>query len=159
MTLKEKIEKDFKAALKERKELEISVLRLLKAAILNKEKEKKFEKKIEKEYSLSDEEIISLIFSEIKKRKEALIEFERGKRLDLVEKEKKEIEVLEKYLPQQLSVQEIEDLVKETIAKVKAKELKDLGRVMKELMPKIKGKADGALVNQIVKKYLSQINL
>jgi uncharacterized protein YqeY len=160
--LKEKIEKDFKEALLKRNEREISTLRMLKAAILEQEKEKRYKKSqekgteadLEKESALSDEEIIKLILREIKKRKEAILEFEKGKRKDLVEKEAQEIEILKRYLPEMLSEEEIKKMAKETIEKVRAKNIKDMGRVMKELMPKIQGKAEPSLVSQIVKSLL-----
>jgi uncharacterized protein YqeY len=160
--LKEKIEKDFKEALLKRNEREISTLRMLKAAILEQEKEKRYKKSqekgteadLEKESALSDEEIIKLILREIKKRKEAILEFEKGKRKDLVEKETQEIEILKRYLPEMLSEEEIKKMAKETIEKVRAKNIKDMGKVMKELMPKIQGKAEPSLVSQIVKSLL-----
>jgi len=160
--LKEKIEKDFKEALLKRNEREISTLRMLKAAIVEQEKEKRYKKSqekgteadLEKESALSDEEIIKLILREIKKRKEAILEFEKGKRKDLVEKETQEIEILKRYLPEMLSEEEIKKMAKETIEKVRAKNIKDMGRVMKELMPKIQGKAEPSLVSQIVKSLL-----
>jgi uncharacterized protein YqeY len=163
--LKEKIEKDFQKALKERKEIEVSTLKLLKAAIFNKEKEKRYKlskekpelnsQELEKESFLDDREIQEVILSEIKKRKEAIFEFEKGKREDLVKKEKKEMEVLKRYLPEELSNKEIEKMAREIIEKIGAKEMKDIGKVMKELMPKIKGRAEGALVSKIVKKLLT----
>ncbi len=175
MSLMEKINQDFQQALKEKKEEEVSVLRLLKAVIFNREKEKRYKlvkerkdivleklekesplaKELEKESALSDEEIIEVILSEIKKRKEAIFEFEKGKREDLVKKEKREIEILERYLPPQLSEEEIRRLAKETIKKMKAESLKDMGKVMKEMIPKIKGRADGGLVSKIVRELLS----
>lgn len=164
MLLKEKIQQDLKTALKEKKELELSVLRMLNNAILIKEKIKRYqkskqnpklkEKDLEKESNLDEQEIIEVISSEIKKRKEAIFLFEKGKREDLLEKEKKELEILERYLPEQLSEEEIKDLVQKTIEKIGAKEIKDMGKVMKELMPKIKGKADASLVSKIVKEIL-----
>jgi uncharacterized protein YqeY len=166
MSLKEKIDEDLKRAMKEKKEREVSTLRLLKAAIFNREKEKRYkiskekeelkEEELEKESQLSDEEIIEVIHSEIKKRKEAILEFEKGKREDLVKKEKEEIEILKNYLPEQLSEKEIEKLAKEVIEKVGAKDIKDMGKVMKELMPKVKGRTDGALVSKIVKELISK---
>jgi uncharacterized protein YqeY len=160
--LKEKIEKDFKEAFKKRNEREISALRMLKAAILEEEKEKRYKKSkekglevdLEKESALSDEEIIRLILREIKKRKEAILEFEKGKREDLVEKESQEIEILKRYLPEMLSENEIEKMAKETIRKVGARNMKDMGKVMKELMLKIQGKADPSLVSKVVKSLL-----
>jgi uncharacterized protein YqeY len=161
MNLKEKIENDFQKALLQKDPIEISVLRLLKAALLNKEKEKRYklfqeEKQTNESISLSDEEVLEVIFSEIKKRKEAILMYEKAKREDLYEKEKKEIEILQKYLPKPFSDQEIENLAKEIIQKVNAKDLKDFGKVMKELMPKVKGRAEGSKVQLIVKKLLSQ---
>jgi len=164
--LKEKIEEDFKKALKERNEIEISTLRLLKNEIFNKEKEKRYkiakenpslsEKELEKESQLTEEEIKKVILSEIKKRKEAIFEFEKGKREDLAEKEKKELEILKRYLPDLLSKEELEKIVRETIEEVGAQSLKDLGKVMKEIMKKVKGRAEGDEVLKIVKKFLSE---
>jgi len=165
MSLKEKIEEDLKSALKKGQRIEVSALRMLKAAIFNKEKEKRYkiskekpeaeEKELEKESQLTDEEVIEVISSEIKKRKEAILEFEKGKREDLVKKEKAEMEILQKYLPEQLSEEEIKKLAKETIEKVGAKEPKDMGRVMAELMPQVKGRAEGSVVSKIVKELLT----
>lgn len=166
MDLQKKILKDLNKALKKKAKLECSVLRLLTSAIHNKEIEKKAalrkkgeldEEEIIKEGKLTNEEIIEVIGSEIKKRKEAVLGFEKGKRTDLVEKEKKEMEILQNYFPEQLSEEEIKQIVKETIEKVGAKELKDMGRVMTQVMPKVKGKAEGGLVSRIVKELLSQL--
>jgi len=164
--LKERIQNDLKGAVKNREELKSSVLRLLLAAIFNKEKEKRYrlskqkpefeEKDLEKESQLTGEEVIDVISSEIKKRKESIELFEKGKRDDLVEKERKEKEILEKYLPAQLTEEEIKKLTKEAIEKVGATEMKDMGKVMAELMPKVKGRADGNLVSKIVKELLAQ---
>jgi len=165
MSFKEKIQRDLKLALKGKREIELSVLRMLMAAIFNKEIEKRTRiwkekpdllvEDLEKESQLgTDEEIIQVISSEIKKRKEAILEFEKGKREDLVKKEKTEMEFLQKYLPEQLSEEEIKKLVEEAIEKVGAKEMKDMGRVMAVLMPKVKGKADGSVVSKIVKELL-----
>jgi len=163
--LKGKIQNNLKEAVKNREELKSSVLRLLLANIFNKEKEKRYklskqkpgleEKDLEKESQLLDEEVIEVISSEIKKRKESILEFEKGERQDLVEKETKEKEILEKYLPEQLSEEAIKKIVQETIEKVGAKEIKDMGKVMQELMPKVKGKTDGSIVSKIVKELLS----
>jgi len=165
MNLKEKINSDIKEALKEKQDLAILTLRMLQAAILNKEKDKRAklakekkeirEEELVKESQLTDEETIEAISSEIKKRKESVLEFEKGERIDLVEKEKKEIGILEKYLPEQLSEEEIQKLVKEALEKTGAASPKDMGKVMAELIPKVKGKADGSLVSRIVKESLS----
>jgi len=160
--LREKILQNLNAVLKEKKELETSVLRMLSAAILNKEKEKRY--RIFKETSssssaaarLTDEEIIEVISAEAKKRRESIEGFQKGNRQELADKEKKELEILEKYLPEQLSREELKKLVREAIAKVGAKEMRDMGKIMQELMPKIKGKADGSSVSKAVKELLGQ---
>jgi hypothetical protein len=165
MSLKGKIQEDLKEAIRNEEELKVLVLRQLSAAILNKEKEKRFkiskgkedvsETDLGKESQLTDEEVIEVISSEAKKRKEAIGEFEKGERQDLVDKEKRELAVLQKYLPEQLSEEEIRQLAEKTIEKVGAKEIKDMGKVMAELMPKVKGKAEGAFVSKIVKDLLT----
>ena len=155
MSLKEKIQKDLAESVKGKEELKTSVLRMLTAAILNKAKEKRYKSGEEKEAELNDEEIIEVIASEVKKRKEAAEEYEKGGRNDLAEKEKKELQILQKYLPEQLSEEEIKKLAKEAIEKIGAKDPKDMGRVMSGLMPQVKGKADGALVSKIVKELLA----
>lgn len=166
--LKEKIQNDLTEAVKKEEKLESLVLRSLSAAILNKEKEKRYKlskekpdlkvEELEKESQLTDEEVIEVISSEVKKRKEAILEFEKGKREDLVSKEKKELEILEKYLPEQLSEEEIKKIAEEAIKKIGATEIKDMGKVMAELMPQIKGRAEGAKVSQIVKELLTLHN-
>ena len=173
--LRQKIEKDFKEALLKRDSFLISTLRLLRAIIFNKEKEKRYRllqelprekweeikkesrqsKELDKKSQLSDEEIIQVINSEIKKRKEAILQYERGKRKDLAEKEKKEISILESYLPPPLSDEEIEEMAKKIILEQKAKSIKDLGKVMKELMPSLKQRAEGERVIKIVKNLLT----
>lgn len=177
LSLKEKISNDFKKSLRERDKTEISTLRLLRAAVLNREKEKRYkitkqkeqlsEKELEQKSLLSDEEILEMIASEIKKRKEAIEMFKKGNREELAQREKKEIEILKKYLPKQLSEEKVKEMAKEIIEKLKAKELKTTthpppfkekniyGKAMAELMPRIKGRADGSLVSRIVKELLS----
>ncbi|MBI2625071.1 MAG: GatB/YqeY domain-containing protein [Candidatus Nealsonbacteria bacterium] len=163
--LKEEIQQDLKEALKAKRELEVSTLRLLNSAILNKEKEKRYliakanqglkEEELAEKSQLSEEETTDVVSSEIKKRKESVAGFEKGGRKDLVEKESKEIEILKKYQPEQLSEEEIIKLAKEAVEKLKAKEIKDMGKVMSELMPRVKGRADGGLVSKAVKELLS----
>ena len=173
MSLKEKIQEDSEVALKEKRELEVSVLRMLKAAIFNKEKEKRYkftrqnpterdlgglskekQEKLEKESALTDEEVLEVISSEIKKRKEAIDLYEKGNRPELAGKEKKEVEILQSYLPEQLSEEEIKKIAEEAIGKVGAKEIKDMGKVMGIITPQVKGKADMSLVSKIVKELL-----
>lgn len=166
--MKQKIKADLKSAMKTKRELEISVLRMVLADILNKEKEKRYkigkqnsgleEKELEERSQLTDEEIIEVLSSEAKKRKDSIEQFEKGGRHDLAEKEKQEIEILKKYLPEQLPKSEIKKLAEEVIKEIDAKEIKDMGKVMAQLMPKLKGRADGSTVGQVVKQLLTQNN-
>ncbi len=165
--LKQTIQSDLTQALKRGDEITCSTLRMLLAAILSKEKEKRYkiskeepeltEKELAEKSFLTDEELIEVISSEIKKRKEAILGFEKGERKELAEKEKSEMEVLEKYLPEQLSEEEIKKLAKEAIKKAGATEMKDMGRVMAEMMSKVRGKADGSVVSRIVKELLAKV--
>jgi len=162
--LKEEIQNTTTKAMKEGDEAVLSTLRMMLAAIVSKEKEKRYktskqkpdlnEEGLVKESQLTDEEIIDVIASEVKKRRDAVVLYEKGNRQELADKEKKEIEILQKYLPEQLSEEKIREIVKEAIEKTSAKEIKDMGRVMAELMPKIKGKADGSIVSAIIKELL-----
>jgi len=164
MALKGKIQENLKAALFAKNEVELSVLRLLISAVNAKETEKrtkiwkqKPELKTEeliKESQLQDGEILDAVSAEIKKRREAIELYEKGGRSELAEKEKKELAILQKYLPAQLPEEEIRKFVGEAIAKTEAKEMKDMGKVMQELMSKVKGKADSGLVSKIVKELL-----
>jgi uncharacterized protein YqeY len=154
--LKQDIQNAVTQALKSGDQMVSGTLRMLLAAITTKEKEKKFKEKIEGDAQLSDEEIINTISSEVKKRKDAVALYEKGNRPELADKEKKEIEILQKYLPEQLSLDEIKKMAVESIANTSAKEIKDMGKVMAELNPKIKGKADGGEVSKIVKELLSK---
>lgn len=163
--LKIKIENDFKSAFKQKKEIEVSVLRLLKADIVNKEKEKRYQlskenpdftdKKLEEKSVLTDEEVLDIILSKSKRTEESIAGFKKGNRDDLVKKEEQELEVLKKYMPQQLTEQEVRKLTEEIIKETKAESIKDMGKVMSGLMPKVKGKASGGLISKIVKELLS----
>lgn len=147
MALQEKINQDIKKALKERKELELLVLRGVNAAIHNKEIDKKGEE-------LTEEDVVVIIMSEAKKRKESIEEFTKGGRDDLVEKEEKELEILKKYLPEQMSEEQIKKEAKKVIEEIGAVGLQDVGKVMGVLMPKLKGKAEGGIVSKIVNELL-----
>lgn len=146
MPFKVVLQEDLKTAMKEKDTIRKNVITMVKAAILQIEKDKKVE--------LDDEGIIEVIAKAVKQRKDAIPEFEKGNRQDLVEGLQKEIETLMAYLPQQLSEDEVQRIVSETIAEVGAQSAKDMGKVMSALMPKTKGRADGKLVNSIVKQYL-----
>lgn len=161
--LKQQIQSDTLSAAKNKEEIALSVLRMLRAAILSKEKEKRYklsksmtEAELEEKSALTDAEIIETISSEAKKRKESIIAFEKGNRPELVEKEKKELEILMKYLPEQIGEEELKKMVKDAIDKVGAKEIKDMGKVMAELMPKVKGKADGGAISKIAKELMGK---
>jgi len=165
LKLKDKIKKDLEERIKKKEFIEANTLRLLLAAILNREKEKRATlakkgklslKELEEKSILSEQEIISLIYSEIKKRKESIEIFQKGKREDLVLKEKKEIKILEKYLPERISREDLEKLIKDAILKLKATSSKDFGKVMKEVMSKVKGRADGKEVSELVKKFFQK---
>ena len=165
MNLREKIQQDLNIAAKQKEEVKILVLRSLNAFILNKEKEKRFkltkenqelkEEELKKESQLTEEELIEVVVGEVKKRKESIPEFEKGGRKDLIEKEQKELDILMNYLPEQLSEEEVKKIVKEAVVKIGAKEIKDMGKVMAEIMPQVKGKADGNLVSKAVKELLT----
>lgn len=151
MTLRKKIPDDLKNALRNKKALELSVLRMLQSAIRNKEIEIKGGKE-----TLNDDEIVEVIASEVKKRKEAANEFNKAERADLAEREKAEIDILMKYMPKQMDENEIKEEVRKAIEEVQADSIKDLGMVMKIIMPRIKGRADGSLVNKIVREELDK---
>lgn len=153
MNLKEKIQKDFIGAFKGKDAPRLSLLKMLQAEIHNAEIAKRT--KTGKESSLDDEEIIDVVSREIKKRKDAVELYEKGNRKELAEKEKAEIEILSAYLPEQISEEEIINLVKKAIGQSGATSVKEMGRVMAILMPQIKGRADNFLVSSIVKEMLS----
>jgi hypothetical protein len=161
MNLREKIDQDFKEAFKSKNESQLSTLRLLLAALKNKEVEKRTRlskseaiEKLEELSRLSEEEIIEVISSEIKKRRDAAEQYKKGSRPELAAKEEEEIIVLTVYLPEQLGEEELTRIIKAAIAETGASSPKDMGRLMGALMPKVKGKADGSLVSKIVKEQL-----
>lgn len=147
MTLQEQLMEDMKKAQKGQDKLTLSVVRLLRAAIKYQE--------IDKKSSLDDQEVMAVISSQIKRRKEAIEQYQAGGRQDLAAKEEEEFKILQQYLPQQLSEAELAQKVEEAVAAVGAQGLKDLGKVMSLLMPQVSGRADGKLVNQLVKARLS----
>ena len=160
--LRERINSDIKQAMIAKNELLLLVLRGINAAIKNKEIEKrtKLSKnehdvvKLEELCKLSDEEILDVISSEAKKRKDSIVEFEKGNRQDLVDKETKELEILKQYLPEQMSEDAIKNIVKRAIEETKAFGPKDTGKVMAKIMSQVKGKADGSMVSKIVGELL-----
>jgi len=141
------IQEDLKRSMKAKDGNRVSVLRFLLSSIQNRE--------IEKRDALDDEEVLAEITTSAKRRKESMEAFGEGGRMDLVEKEAAELAILQEYLPEQLSPDEIRSVVQEVVEAVGAKTASDLGKVMKELMPRLRGKADGKLVNEIVQEALS----
>jgi uncharacterized protein YqeY len=147
MSLEERLVEEMKQAMKSSDKLRLSTIRMIRSSLKNKE--------IELRKKLEDEDIVKVIQVMVRKGEESVEQFQTGKRMDLVEKETKEIEILKSFLPQPLSQEEILKIVDETIQETQASSLKDIGKVMKSVMPKIGGKADGKLINQLVKERLS----
>ena len=144
MSLKEKLQEDLKSSMKNKDTLRKSVITLVRAAI------KQYE--VDNRVELGDAEIIDIISKQLKQRNDSLIEFEKAGREDLVEETKSEIQVLKEYLPQQLSEEELEKIVIETIAEVGATSMKNMGKIMASIKPKTAGRADGRKINELVKK-------
>ena len=146
--LEEKILNDYKDAMKSRDTLKSSVLSFLRADMLNQATAKKKDK-------LDDPEIVAVIKKQIKQRQDSIEQFTKGNRLEMAEKEKKESEILKSYLPPELSAEQIKVLIEEAVVSTGASDIKDMGRLMKELTVKIAGSADGKLVSDLVRQRLS----
>jgi len=146
MSLVETLTGDMKQAMKDKDKLKLSVIRMVKSSIKNEE--------INQGKELSEDQVLALLNRELKQRRDSLQEFEKAGRDDLAEQSRAEMEVLLAYLPKQLEESEIRQIVQETIEQVGAASKKDLGKVMGALMPKVRGKADGSLVNRIVQELL-----
>ena len=149
MALRDQIPEDLKTALREKKSLDLMVLRMLQASIKNRE--------IDNKGQLGDEEIVQVVSSEIKKRRDSIEEFKKVGRDDAAETEQQEIDVLMKYMPEQLSEDEVSAKVAELVAESGAKSIKDLGVAMKVVMPALKGKADGKIINKYVRQELEKL--
>jgi uncharacterized protein len=148
MSLLERLNNDMKQAMKNKEKDKLSVIRMIKATLQNEAI------KLGKQ-ELSEEEELTVLSREMKQRKDSLHEFDKAGRSDLVEKLQQEITVVEIYMPKQLSEEEIADIVKQAIVDVDATSKADMGKVMSAIMPKVKGKADGSLVNKLVQQHLS----
>lgn len=155
MGLKEQLQGDMRKAAKERDSLALSALRMAVAAIQNREIDAVTRKEMPSGGVLPDEAIFKLIVTMVKQRREAIELYVKGNRPELAAKEEGEIAVLERYLPKALSTAEIEALVREAIAETGARAASDMGRVMKALMPKVAGRADGKAVNEAVRRLLA----
>ena len=147
MSLLERLNNDMKQAMKNKEKDKLSVIRMLKASIQN--------EALKLRQDLTDDEELTVLSRELKQRKDSLQEFENAGRSDLVDKVRTELVYVEAYMPEQLSEEDISNIVKQTIEEVNATSKADMGRVMGALMPKVKGKADGSLVNKLVQQHLS----
>lgn len=145
--LKEKLLEDLKEAMKEKNLIRKNTVQMIRAAILQVEKDKGTE--------LNDEQIIDIIAKESKKRKDAAIDFEKSGREDLINQNKEELNILMEYLPKQLSVEEVEEIVKEIVTETGATSIKDMGIVMKASKEKIGAAADGKIISEVVKRILA----
>jgi len=148
MSLKEKLTEEMKNALKKRDKIRLSTIRLLVDAIKKKEIE-------QGRKELDEGGIVKVISGMIRKGDEAIDQFKQGGRQDLVDQESRQVEILKSFLPEQLSREEIQSFIDEAIREVSAVDMRDLGKVMKILMPKVSGKADGKTVNEMVRERLS----
>ena len=147
MSLKEQLANDMKEAMKAKEKERLAVIRMVRGAI----KQQEIDNKVE----LDDEAVIAVISKEVKMRKDSIVDFQKGGRDDLVAQNEAEIAFLMPYLPKQLTEDEVRELVKEAVEKTGASSPKDMGKVMGALMPKVKGRADGKMVNQLVKEALN----
>ncbi|MDD2495855.1 MAG: GatB/YqeY domain-containing protein [Tissierellia bacterium] len=146
MPLKEKLMDDLKESMKSKEKVKKNVVTMIRAAIKQREVDERIE--------LDDTDIIDIIAKQIKQKRDSIDGFEKGNRQDLVDLTNEEIKILLDYLPPQLSEEELDTIVKKAIEETGAQTKKDLGKLMALIMPQVKGKADGKLVNQIVAKYL-----
>lgn len=146
MTLKERLLEDMKTAMRDHDKERLSVIRMARAAIL------KIEKDTMKE--LDENGVLDVLTKEVKQRRDSIVEFKRGDRQDLVDQAEREIAILIEYLPKQLSIEELKEIVNNAIQETGATTMKDMGKVMAKIMPQTKGKADGKVINELVKEYL-----
>lgn len=147
--MKERILEDLKNAMKSQDKETLSVIRMVKGAISLEE--------INTKKELTDDEVISIIAKQIKTRKESIVEFEKGNRQDLIDQTNREIEILNKYMPEQLSEEEIEKIVNDIFEEVKPQAMSDMGKVMKTAKEKLNGQADMSYVSSLIKQKLNNI--
>ncbi|WP_123039809.1 GatB/YqeY domain-containing protein [Cohnella candidum] len=147
MNLEERLNEDMKQAMKAGDKFRLQTIRMVRSSIKNQE--------IELRRPLDDNELIQVVSRELKQRRDSLQDFQRGGREDLVAGVSAEIDIISQYLPQQLTEEEIKDIVMQTMQETGASSKADLGKLMGALMPKVKGRADGKLVNQLVQQLLS----
>ncbi len=147
MSLLERINSDLKQAMKNKEKDKLGVIRMIKASMQN--------EALKLGHELTDEEELTILTREVKQRKDSLHEFEKAGREDLVEKIRIELKYVELYMPEQLSEEEVTEIVKQAISETGASTKAEMGKVMAAVMPKVKGKADGSLVNKLVQQQLS----
>ena len=146
MSLKERLLEDMKVAMRDKDVIKKNTVQMARSAVLQVEKDSRI--------TLDDDGVLDVIVKEVKKRRDSLPEFEKSGRQELIDNLKTEIEVLMQYLPKQLAEEELEVIVRQAVQDTGASSAKDMGRIMQEVMPKVKGRADGRMINQIVKKIL-----
>lgn len=147
MSLKDKLMEEFKSSMRNKDTIRKNTVTMVRAAIKQREVDERIE--------LGDEEVLEIISKQLKEKKMAIEEFRKGNRQDLVELTEAEMSILLEYLPKQLTEEEVEQIVRETIDEIGATSLKEIGIIMKAVMPKVKGKADGNMINQAVRKILN----
>ncbi|MGG0187355.1 GatB/YqeY domain-containing protein [Bacillus rhizoplanae] len=147
MSLLGRLNDDMKQAMKNKEKQKLTVIRMVKAALQNEE--------IKLQHSLLEDEELTVLTREVKQYKDSLLEFEKAGREDLVDKLKSEIQILETYLPEQLTEEELAAVIQQVISEVGAASKADMGKVMSAVMPKVKGKADGSQVNRLVSQLLA----
>lgn len=147
MSLKKRLMEDLKLSMKNKDTIRKNTVILVRAAVKQKE--------VDERKDITDEEIIEIISKQFKEKKGVIEDFRRGNRDDLVDLTEKEMEILLEYLPKQLTEAEVEEIVLDTIKEVNATSIRDMGKVMGAIMPKVKGKADGSIVSSIVKSRLN----
>ncbi|KRN02593.1 GatB YqeY domain-containing protein [Levilactobacillus senmaizukei DSM 21775 = NBRC 103853] len=148
MSLENQLNTDLKTAMKAHDKLSLNVIRMMKAALTN--------ERVKQGHDLTADDELAVVSREMKQRKESLAEFKKGHRDDLVAGVEAEIEIVKQYAPKQMDADEVAKIVADSIAKVSASGMGDFGKVMGVVMPQVKGKADGALVNQTVKAQLNK---
>ncbi len=146
MTLKDRLMEDMKVSMRNKETLRKSVITMIRASVKQKE--------VDDRVDVTDDDVIELIAKQLKQRNDALVEFEKAEREDLITQTKAEIEILASYLPQQLTDEELEAVVRDAITEVNAQSMKDMGKIMGKVMAVAKGKVDGKRINEMVKKVL-----
>lgn len=148
MSLKEQLMADLKKAMKEKDKTRKDTITMVRAAIKQKE--------VDERIDLTDEDVQAIISKQVKEKKKSIDEFKKGNRQDLVDATNAEMEILYDYLPKQLSEQELKDIVQETISRLDIHSKKDMGRLMQDIMPRIKGQADGQTINRLAQEFFTE---